>query len=212
MEKCATDGRKPQAATNRHICQWDIFGNNDPKEALEAHFGNSFALTTEELAEEEKQKQEYIDTWIRSGEREERWRMTPATLRELGRKVNPSKGSHDGIPGRLWWHLPERAEQHICALTNSWTGLDGLENHDYLGKATDEWKSSHTTLIPKTAKMSRIKDLRPIAGLTSWRKILGWAIGSYRTCRNNPWKTYRSVLHQADNPRKVPSAPKESWK
>ena len=162
---CATTGAAPKKPQSRHVNWPAIIGEAVPEEALTTYFTSIFDLPPEQRICAEKARYDRIvvarDLHIDSG----RPFVTRKSLDSALTRLKRGKGSADGITAEMLQALPDNARNALAEnLAERCARLD----------FPPDWCISRISLAPKAIGASSLSGFRPIAGLVTMRKLLGY--------------------------------------
>ena len=136
-----------------------------PKTLLTHHFAELYGLPRDKANAEEKVRKDLVDQWSSL-----RIDMTNSPLNDgcFGkaiRKLKSGKSSPDGVTAEMLKELPAAPKAALAA--------DIVRRCAHLDFPAD-WTESSATLAPKVVGASELSKFRPIACLTTMRKMLGY--------------------------------------
>jgi hypothetical protein len=163
--ECAATGAAPRKTQSRHINWGAIVGDTEPEVALTNFFTSIFDLPpAERLAAEQGRLLRITiarDLAIDNG----RPLVTRKSLDSALARLKRGKGSADGVSAEMLQALPEAARNSLTSdLAARCAKLD----------FPPEWCTSRISLAPKTFGVTSLSGFRPIAGLVTMRKLLGY--------------------------------------
>jgi hypothetical protein len=165
LEKCVETGTAPRATRSRHVNWKAIVGDTAPEAALTDFYTAIFDLSPAErrAAREERMKcmATARDLAIDSG----RPMVTRQRLDGALARLKRGKGSGDGVTAEMLQALPDAARNALTTnLAERCAKLD----------FPPEWCTSCISLVPKVVGVTSLAGYRPVAGLVTMRKLLGY--------------------------------------
>ena len=151
----------PPKAAN-HVNWKRLFGNDDPNTRITELFTDIFRHS--EAEHEQAECKRHMDNWQEAKDREVRHVIGVGKLRTLIGKLKSGKGSPDGLTAEMYKHLPDNALDSLSKyLTEMLVTL----------RMPAEWCAAKAVLLPKVIGAASLDKHRPIACLSTARKLIG---------------------------------------
>jgi hypothetical protein len=165
LAKIAETGAAPITVRSRHVNWKVIAGNVEPTVALTAFYGAIFNPPPAERAAAKEERQRCMTTARDLAVDNGRPMVSRTRLDAALAKLKRGKGSGDGVTAEMLQALPETARNALAInLTERCSKLD----------FPPDWCASFISLVPKVVGVTSLAGFRPVAGLVTMRKLLGY--------------------------------------
>lgn len=159
-------GRAPQNRNRgTHIDYRRLFKEEDPSEAITMYFKELFNVDEGMLTETQRLATERVTEWQRLKLSNPATKITEDMVRAAIKKLKPGKGSEDGITAEVLAALPAGAFRSFAEDVDR-----RCHNVDFDASIT----RAGAVLLPKIINAPSLDKFRPIASLSSTRKLYGY--------------------------------------
>jgi hypothetical protein len=165
LVKAVETGTAPRSPCSRHVNWKAIVGDVEPKVALTEFYSGIFDLPPAERLRAQEARLKCITTALDLAIDNGRPLVSRMRLDAAIARLKRGKGSSDGITAEMLQALPHEARNSLTVnLAERCAKLD----------IPPEWCVSRISLAPKVVGATSLAGYRPIAGLISMRKLLGY--------------------------------------
>jgi hypothetical protein len=142
-----------------------MFGGADPSGEIQNHFAQILSLPVQVKERELAEKRLYMNQWVSLRIDLQNFRVSVNMLDKVLAKLKNGKGSPDGITAEMYKALPLSVKISLAEfLTQTLRTLE----------LSDDWCRVFATLLPKSIGACDLSKFRPVACLSTFRKIIGY--------------------------------------